>query len=73
MRKQVEEALEGIRKTLRLEGGDIELVELDEEKGLVKVRLLGACAGCPVSQLTLKSLVEAQLKRVRGVKEVRAV
>lgn len=73
MRKQVEEVLEGIRKTLRLEGGDIELVELDEEKGLVKVRLLGACAGCPASQLTLKALVETQLKRVRGVKEVRAI
>ena len=61
MRMEVEEALKEIRPRLRADGGDIELVDVDEE-GTVKVKLKGACAGCPMSQMTLQLGVERYLK-----------
>lgn len=60
MEKKVETALEKIRPMLQADGGDIELVEIDG--GVVKVRLKGACAGCPMSQMTIKNGVERLLK-----------
>jgi len=57
-----------------MDGGDVELVEVDEKKGIVKVRLIGHCAHCPMSQMTLKMGIEAEIKKgVKGVKEVVAV
>lgn len=70
MREQVQEALERIRPALQRDGGDIELVEV-EENGIVKVRLTGACGGCPMSQMTLKQGVERIVKQL--VPEVKAV
>jgi Fe-S cluster biogenesis protein NfuA len=68
----VEKALEKIRPLLQRDGGDIELVEVTD--GIVKVRLTGACKGCPMSQMTLKQGVERMLmKEVPGLKEVQAV
>jgi len=68
----VEKALEKIRPMLQRDGGDIELVEVND--GVVKVRLTGACKGCPMSQMTLKQGVEKLLlKEVPGLKEVQAV
>ena len=68
----VEKALEKIRPLLQRDGGDIELVEVND--GVVKVRLTGACKGCPMSQMTLKQGVEKLLlKEVPGLKEVQAV
>ena len=68
----VEKALEKIRPLLQRDGGDIELVEVSD--GVVKVRLTGACKGCPMSQMTLKQGVEKLLlKEVPGLKEVQAV
>jgi Fe-S cluster biogenesis protein NfuA len=64
MREKVEEALELIRPALQNDGGDIELVDVDEVTGIVKVKLVGACGGCPMSQATLKSGVERVLKEV---------
>lgn len=61
IKKCVDEALEKIRPALQDHGGDIELVNVDD--GVVKVRLKGACAGCPISQMTLKAFVEATLKK----------
>ncbi|RZN33544.1 MAG: NifU family protein [Methanophagales archaeon ANME-1-THS] len=59
-----------IKPLLALEGGSIELVNVED--GVVKVRLKGACAGCPMSQFTLVNFVEATLKeRIPEVKEVR--
>lgn len=59
---------------LKEDGGGIELVEIDEGKGVVKVRMLGACAGCPMMQMTLKLGVEAALQEaIPSVKEVIAV
>ncbi|MBM4286488.1 MAG: NifU family protein [Deltaproteobacteria bacterium] len=68
----VEQALAKIRPFLQRDGGDIELVELTD--GIAKVRLTGACKGCPMSQVTLKQGVErVLLKEVPGLKEVQAV
>lgn len=62
MREKVEKALETIRPALQADGGDVELVDVTE--GIVKVRLKGACGGCPMSQLTLTRGVEATIKKV---------
>ncbi|MCD6574414.1 NifU family protein [Candidatus Aerophobetes bacterium] len=73
MKEKVEGILEKIRLSLQAEGGDVELVDVSPE-GVVKVKLKGACAGCPMSQLTLKMGIERMLKReVPGIKEVVAV
>lgn len=72
MKDKVEATLEEIRPMLALHAGNIELVAIDD--GVVKVRLLGTCHGCPLSQLTLKAGVEELLKeKVPGVKSVEAV
>jgi len=72
LRPAVEHALAKIRPLLQRDGGDIELVEVTD--GVVKVRLTGACKGCPMSQMTLKQGVERLLmKEVPGLKEVQAV
>jgi Fe-S cluster biogenesis protein NfuA len=74
MRKQVEKILEQVRPGLQMDGGDVELVDVDEKNGIVKVKLMGHCAHCPMSQMTLKMGIEAQIKKeVKGVKEVIAV
>jgi Fe-S cluster biogenesis protein NfuA len=70
MREKIEQALDKIRPALQRDGGDIELVEV-EENGIVKVRLTGACGGCPMSQMTLKQGVERIVKQL--VPEVKAV
>lgn len=72
-REQVELALNKIKPSLQAEGGDVELVDVNPE-GVVKVRLTGACRGCPMSQMTLKMGIEKMLKKeVEEVKEVVAV
>ena len=62
MKEKVLAALEDVRPSLQADGGDIELVSV-EETGIVKVRLKGACHGCPMSQMTLKQGVERYLKK----------
>jgi Fe-S cluster biogenesis protein NfuA len=69
MRENVEKALEKIRPALQADGGDVELIDVVE--GVVKVRLTGACGGCPMSQMTLKMGVEKIIKQV--VPEVKSV
>ncbi|ABW65895.1 NifU family protein [Desulfosudis oleivorans] len=72
MKEQVKAALDKIRPQLQADGGDVELV--DVENGNVSVRLKGACAGCPMSQITLKQRIEAYLKKtVPGVINVEKV
>lgn len=61
VREQVEEILDKIRAGLKLDGGDIELVDIKDS--VVYVRLKGACGTCPMATLTLKNWVEATLKR----------
>ncbi len=73
MKEKVEEALKGIRAYLQADGGDVELVEVEED-GTVKVRLTGACRGCPMSQMTIQMGVERSLKeKIPEVKKVVAV
>ena len=70
MREKVEEALKKVRPMLQRDGGDVELVSVDEN-GIVKVRLKGACGACPMSTMTLKMGVEKMLKQeIPTVKEV---
>ncbi len=73
MKEKVEKALETIRPALQSHGGDVELVDVSND-GIVKVRLTGACSGCPHAQMTLTQGVEKQLKDlVPEVKSVQAV
>ena len=61
MKEQVQAALDLIRPALQADGGDVELVDVTDD-GVVKVKLVGACAGCPMSQMTLANGVERVLK-----------
>ena len=69
MKERVQEVLDKIRPALKADGGDVELVDVVD--GVVKVHLVGACAGCPMSQLTLSNGVERVLKQ--EIPEVKAV
>jgi len=70
LKEKVQDALNKVRPSLQADGGDVELVEVQED-GIVKVRLQGACAGCPMSQMTLKMGIEKMLKQ--NVPEVERV
>jgi len=70
MQDKVTEVLDKVRPALQRDGGNVELVEVTDD-GIVKVKLVGACAGCPMSQMTLKNGIERILKQeVPEVKEV---
>jgi len=70
MREKVEAAINEIRPMLQADGGDVELLEVSDD-GVVKVRLTGACSGCPMGMMTLKEGIEKELKsKVPEVKEV---
>jgi len=70
MREKIETALDKIRPSLNADGGDVELVEVSPD-GVVKVKLTGACGGCPMSQMTLKMGIEKVLREeIPEVKEV---
>ena len=70
MREAVEKALAKVRPMLQADGGDVELIDVTED-GIVKVRLQGACKGCPMSTYTLKMGIERYLKK--EVPEIQAV
>lgn len=73
MKEKVQGAIERIRPNLQADGGDVELVDVTDE-GIVKVKLLGRCHGCPMSQMTLKMGIQKYLqKEIPGVKEVVSV
>ena len=70
MKEKIEAALNKVRPQLRMDGGDVELVDVGTD-GVVKVKLTGACGGCPMSQMTLKMGIERILKKeVPEVKQV---
>jgi len=72
VREKVEKALVKVRSFLQADGGDVELVEVTEE-GVVRVKLTGACSGCPMASMTLKTGIEKTLKEeVPEVKRVEA-
>jgi Fe-S cluster biogenesis protein NfuA len=73
MKEEVQKAIDIIRPSLQADGGDVELVDVSED-GIVKVKLTGACHGCPMSQMTLKMGIEKIIKtKVPDIKEVIAV
>lgn len=70
MKEKVQEALNLVRPALQADGGDVELVDVNDQ-GVVSVRLKGACGSCPMSTMTLKMGIERTLKeKVPGVKSV---
>jgi Fe-S cluster biogenesis protein NfuA len=62
IKEKVQQALNKVRPSLQADGGDVQLVDVDEQ-GVVKVKLTGACGGCPMSQMTLKMGIEKVLKQ----------
>lgn len=73
MREEVQKAIEKVRPGLQADGGDVQLVDVTDD-GVVKVKLTGACHGCPMAQTTLKMGIEKIVKQqVPSVKEVVAV
>lgn len=71
-REEVKKAIEEVRPYIKMDGGDVELVEVTGD--VVRVRLKGACAHCPMAQMTLKMSIEGYIRRrVPGVKAVEAV
>lgn len=72
MKEKVEKALESIRPALQADGGDIELINVED--GVVRVRLMGACGACPMSSMTMSQGVEQAVKKaVPEIKKVIAV
>lgn len=73
MEERIKKALETIRPYLKADGGDVEFVEWTQD-GIVKVKLLGACSFCPMSQMTLRAGVErALIREIPGIRRVEAV
>ena len=68
---QVENVLAEVRRMIQRDGGDLELVSVDEDKGLVKVRFRGACVGCPSAAITFQNAIERTLKQ--QIPQVQAV
>ncbi|MBO7605602.1 MAG: NifU family protein [Elusimicrobiaceae bacterium] len=71
MEKQILALIQKIRPALQADGGDVEFVSFDEKTGIVKVKLQGACAGCPMATMTIKNGIEAYLKE--SIPQVTAV
>ncbi len=71
---RIKKEIEKIRPSLQMDGGDVFFVNFDSDSGVLKVELMGRCAHCPMSQLTLKQGIEAEIKKaVKEVKEVIAI
>lgn len=70
-RERIEAVLESIRPALRSDGGDVELIDYDEDDGIVQLRLMGACGSCPVSTMTLKQGIERRI--IMAVPEVKGI
>jgi len=74
MKNEINKILDKIRPMLQADGGNVELIEIDEKKGLVKVRLTGVCSHCPMAEMTFNHGIKEVLKReVKGVKKVELV
>jgi len=73
MKEEVQKVIDRIRPSLQADGGDVELIDVGDD-GVVKVRLVGACHGCPMAQMTLKNGIEKTLQQeVPAVKSVVSV
>ena len=70
LKERVQEVLEKVRPMLQRDGGDVELVDVQDD-GIVKVKLTGACSGCPMSTMTLKNAIEETIKK--EIPEIKSV
>ena len=71
MKQKVQKVIDRIRPMLENDGGSIELIDVDEKKGIVKVKLTGTCGACPFSMMTLKNVIEKAIKEeIPQVKEI---
>jgi len=70
MKEKVQKVIDKIRPNLQADGGDVQLIDVSED-GIVKVKLVGACHGCPMAQMTLKNGIERFLKK--EIPEIREV
>lgn len=59
---RIEGALDTIRPALQIDGGDVEFVDFNSENGIVRIRLVGACGGCPISAITVKHGIERRVR-----------
>ncbi len=74
MRDRIEASLDKVRPAMRADGGDAQIVACDEASGSVSIQMLGACQGCPLSQLDFAYAIESLIRReVPEVREIRAV
>ncbi len=74
MRSRIEKALDKVRPALKADGGDARVVECDETSGRVSIEMLGACGGCPLSQLDFVYAIETLIRReVPEVRDIVAV
>ncbi|MDD2785640.1 MAG: NifU family protein [Patescibacteria group bacterium] len=74
LREELEAAIEELRGGLKSHGGNVELVDVNGETGLVKIRMQGACVGCPMSEMTVKYGIESELmEKFDWIMEVRQV
>lgn len=74
LKERVEKALESVRPHLRADGGNVELIDVSETDGVVKVKLTGSCGGCPMAAMTLQYGVTNAIKQaVPEIKEVQSV
>lgn len=74
MRGRVEQALDKVRPAMQADGGDARVVECDEKRGSVSIEMIGACKGCPLSQLDFAYAIESLIRReVPEVREILAV
>nr|WP_264844785.1 NifU family protein [Caldinitratiruptor microaerophilus] len=74
MRERIERALEAVRPALKVDGGNVELLEYNPETGVVRLRLIGSCGDCPMSMMTLKMGIERAVRQsVPEVKQVVAI
>ncbi len=73
-KQKIEEALESVRPFLKEDGGDVELIKINQETKIVQVKLLGNCHNCPLSQMTLRAGIERILiGKVPSIRRVEAV
>jgi Fe-S cluster biogenesis protein NfuA len=71
LRSRVQESLDKVRPAMQADGGDARIVECDEEEGFVSIEMLGACQGCPLSQLDFAYAIESLIRReVPEVKKI---
>jgi Fe-S cluster biogenesis protein NfuA len=74
MRKKIEKILKSIRLRLRSDGGDIELIDVDECSGVIKVKLVGACRSCSMSSATMKYYIEDEIKKnIPEIKKIESI